>query len=79
MSDQTIDRTELPIRRPPFQGVVKRTLDGSQPDWDYVAPLPPQGSPNILLTLTDDAGFGNPGTFGGPIRTSALDRLAAGD
>jgi Sulfatase len=56
-----------------------RTLDGSQPDWDYVAPLsPPQGAPNILLILTDNAGFGNPGTFGGPIRTPALDRLAAG-
>jgi arylsulfatase A-like enzyme len=79
MSDQTIDRTELPIRCPPFQGVVKRTLDGSQPDWNYVAPLsPPEGAPNILLILTDDAGFGNPATFGGPIRTPALDRLAAG-
>jgi hypothetical protein len=78
VSDQRIDRTELPIRRPPFQGVVLRTLDGSQPDCDYVAPLfPPQGAPNILLILTDDAGFGNPGTFGGPIRTPALDRLAA--
>jgi arylsulfatase A-like enzyme len=31
-----------------------------------------------LLILTDHAGFGNPGTFGGPIRTPALDRLAAG-
>ena len=47
MSDQAIDRTELPIRRPPFQGVVQRTLDGSQPDWNYVAPLsPPEGAPN---------------------------------
>ena len=36
------------------------------------------GAPNILLILTDDAGSGNPGTFGGPIRTPALDRLAAG-
>jgi Sulfatase len=79
VSDQRIDRTELPIRRPPFRGVVQRTLDGSQPDWDYVAPLsPPQGAPNILLILTDDADFGNPATFGGPIRTPALDRLAAG-
>ncbi len=42
MSDQMIDRTELPIRRPPFRGVVKRTLDGSQPDWNYVAPLSPR-------------------------------------
>jgi arylsulfatase A-like enzyme len=79
MSDQTIDRTKLPIRRPPFQGVAKRTLDGSQPDWDYASSLSaPDGAPNVLLVLTDDAGFGNPATFGGPISTPALDRLAAG-
>ena len=79
MSDQTIDRNKLPIRRPPFQGVVKRTLDGSEPDWNSVAPIPPpEGAPNVLLVLTDDAGFGNPSGFGGPISTPTLDRLASG-
>ena len=79
MSEQTIDRSRLPIRRPPFQGVVKRTLDGSQPDWNYVAPIPaPEGAPNVLLVLTDDAGFGNPSAFGGPISTPTLERLAEG-
>ena len=79
MSDETVDRTRLPIRRPPFQGTVKRTLDGSEPDWDYVAPLAaPDGAPNVLLILTDDAGFGNPSGFGGPISTPTLKRLAAG-
>ena len=79
MPDQKIDRTKLPIRRPPFAGKVNRTLDGSQPDWNFVAPIPaPEGAPNVLLILTDDAGFGNPGTFGGPISTPTLDRLAGG-
>jgi hypothetical protein len=32
MNDQTIGRTELPIRRPPFQEIAERTLDGSQPE-----------------------------------------------
>ncbi|MFG1813498.1 arylsulfatase [Kribbella sp. NPDC049174] len=78
MSEQ-IDRTVLPIRRPPFQGVVNRTLGGSEPDWNFVAPIPaPEGAPNVLLVMTDDAGFGNPSTFGGPISTPVLDRLAAG-
>ena len=79
MTDRTIDRTRLPIRRPPFQGVVKRTLDGSEPDWNSIAPTPaPDGEPNVPLVLTDDAGFGNPSGFGGPISTPTFDRLREG-
>jgi arylsulfatase len=79
VSNSTIDRRRLPIRRPPFQGVVKDTLDGSQPDWEHVAAIrAPDGAPNVLLVLTDDAGFGNPSAFGGPIRTPTLERLAGG-
>jgi len=79
VSDQTLDRTKLPIRRPPFQGVVNKTLDGSQPDWNSIAPTPaPEGAPNVLLVLTDDAGFGNPSGFGGPISTPTMERLASG-
>jgi hypothetical protein len=61
------DRTKLPIRRAPFQGVANRTLHGSNPDWDLIGHVdPPPGVPNVLLVLIDDAGFGNPSTFGGP-------------
>src|SRR6266487_7211610 len=79
VSDQAIDRTKLPIRRSPFQGTVKRTLDGSKPDWNYVAPIPaPEDAPNVLVILIDDAGFGNPSAFGGPISTPTYKRLADG-
>ena len=79
MSNSTIDRRRLPIRRPPFQGVVNDTLDGSEPDWEHVAAIgAPDGAPNVLLVLTDDAGFGNPSAFGGPIRTPTLEHLAGG-
>ena len=62
-----VDRSHLPIRRPSFSGVVNRTLAGSQPDWNLIGhPTPPEGAPNVLLVLIDDAGFGNPSTFGGP-------------
>ena len=65
-----VDRSSLPIRREKFAGAVNRTLDGSQPDWNLIAhPTPPEGAPNVLLVLIDDAGFGNPSTFGGPIST----------
>jgi arylsulfatase len=77
VSDQTIDRTSLPIRRPPFQGVENQTLGGSQPDWGLIGHVqPPEGAPNVLLVLIDDAGFGNPSTFGGPIHTPNYDRMA---
>src|SRR5579872_1369314 len=79
MSDPSIDRSSLPIRRAAFRGLAKKTLDGSQPDWNSVAPIPaPDGAPNVLLVMTDDAGFGNPSGFGGPINTPTLERLADG-
>ncbi|MDP3676276.1 MAG: arylsulfatase [Novosphingobium sp.] len=37
----------------------------------------PVGAPNVFLILTDDVGFGAASTFGGPIPTPNLDRLAA--
>jgi arylsulfatase A-like enzyme len=73
------DRTRLPIRTAPFQGEAKRTLDGSEPDWALIGHAePPPGAPNVLLVLIDDAGFGNPGTFGGPISTPSYTRMAEG-
>ncbi len=71
------DRSKLPIRMPPFGGVTKRTLDGSQPDWEAIGHVEaPDGAPNVLVVLIDDAGFGNPATFGGPIDTPNYTRMA---
>ncbi len=67
---------DLPRPDPPFAGVAERTLAGSKP----VFPRPAearQGAPNVLLVLVDDAGFGNPSTFGGPCQTPTLSKLAA--
>ena len=38
--------------------------------------MAPAGAPNILLVLTDDVGFGAASTFGGPVPTPNLERLA---
>ena len=73
MPEVGIDRSSLPIRRPPFAGATKRTLSDSEPDWSQASHVqPPEGAPNVLLVLIDDAGFGNPSTFGGPIETAEL-------
>jgi arylsulfatase len=74
-----LDRSRLPIRRPAYAGVTARTLQGSEPDWNLIShPVPPSGAPNVLLVLIDDAGFGNPSTFGGPIHTPNYTRMAEG-
>jgi arylsulfatase len=71
------DRTVLPIPDKPFGGTAGRTLDESAVDWTIVAaPKPPEGAPNVLLVLIDDAGFGQPDTFGGPIPTPNMTRVA---
>ncbi|MGD9529367.1 MAG: sulfatase-like hydrolase/transferase [Pseudonocardia sp.] len=79
MAKHSIDRTRLPIPDSAFAGRAGRTLADSVPDWGIVDDVrPPEGSPNILLVLIDDAGFGQPSTFGGPISTPNLTRLADG-
>src|SRR3954470_2408786 len=79
MPEEPVDRMRLPLGRPPFGGMVKRTLAGSRPDWSQITEIrPPEGAPNVLLVLIDDAGFGNPSAFGGPINTPNLTRLADG-
>ena len=70
------DRTVLPIPDPNFGGTVGRTLDVAVGDWTiHARPSPPEGAPNVLLVLIDDAGFGNPSTFGGPVSTPAMTRV----
>src|ERR1700712_5037248 len=66
---------QLPLPDPKFGGVIKEKASDSTPWW---APrvVPPKGAPNVLLIMTDDCGFGAPGTFGGVIPTPAMDRVA---
>ncbi len=66
---------QLPPEPKPFGGVIKRDSRDSKPCWDPRI-VPPKGAPNILLIMTDDAGFGVSSTFGGVIPTPALDRIA---
>ena len=71
----TVSNKQLPAPDPKFGGVIKNDALQSKPWW---APrvVPPKGAPNVLLIITDDAGFGVPSTFGGVIPTPAMDRIA---
>lgn len=66
----------LPGVEPAFTGTVGETYAESVPAYPD-KPSAPAGAPNILLILTDDVPFGAASTFGGPIPTPNLDRLAA--
>ncbi|XHR99077.1 arylsulfatase [Sphingomonas sp. DBB INV C78] len=66
----------LPSAPAPFAGKMGETYKDSV----QAFPKPvtaPEGAPNVFLIITDDVGFGAASTFGGPIPTPNLDKLAA--
>ena len=65
----------LPRPDQPFKGHVGRTIKDSATDFPQPTAAP-RGAPNVLLILTDDVGFGASSTFGGPVPTPTMDRLA---
>ncbi len=71
----TVSSKQLPAPDPKFGGIIKNDALSSKAWW---APrvVPPKGAPNVLLIITDDAGFGVPSTFGGVIPTPSMDRIA---
>jgi arylsulfatase A-like enzyme len=71
----TIDGKQLPAPDLPFGGVIKDDALQSKPWWEPRI-RPSKQAPNVLLIITDDAGFGVPSTFGGVIPTPAMDRVA---
>lgn len=69
-------QTVLPKADGTGQTQVGPTMaQSAPPQWPELAKAP-SGAPNILLIMTDDVGFGATSSFGGPIPTPVLDRLA---
>lgn len=72
-----VARTVLPIPERVHVGIT--TYDAKDPDTAFppITPTrPPEGAPNVLVILLDDAGFGASSAFGGPCETPAFERLA---
>ncbi|HET6328503.1 MAG TPA: sulfatase-like hydrolase/transferase, partial [Planctomycetaceae bacterium] len=66
---------KLPPDAAAFKGVIGRTIKDSRPA--FPEPIrAPSNAPNVVIIMTDDTAFGQPSTFGGPIPTPTLDRLA---
>ena len=71
----TNDGKYIPSPPTPFGGVINLNAKNSKPYWPPNV-VPPKGAPNVLLIMTDDAGYGVSSTFGGVIPTPVLDRIA---
>ena len=72
-----IQRSILPIPDSAYVGLT--TYDAKDPETKFPAIeqlRPPSGSPNVLVILIDDVGFGASSAFGGPIATPAAEKLA---
>jgi arylsulfatase A-like enzyme len=74
-ASQSAAQEVLPRPDPPFAGKIGVTTKDSVVDFPKEVEAP-KGAPNILVILTDDVGFGASSTFGGPIPTTTMDRLA---
>ncbi len=62
----TIEGDQLPPPPEKFGGKIEQEATKSKPYWPARV-VPPKGAPNVLLIITDDAGYGVPSTFGGVI------------
>jgi len=71
-----MDRTVLPVQAPERQTYAELDARNAKmpPHFEVNAP---KGAPNMVIILIDDLGFGATQTYGGPIPTPTLDRLAA--
>jgi len=58
-----------------FKGKIAKSYQESE-EWWPSTPKPPAGTPNVIIFLLDDTGFGHIGSFGGLIDTPNIDRLA---
>ena len=58
-----------------FKGKIEKSYEDSE-EWWPSTPKPPEGTPNVIIFLLDDTGFGHLGSFGGLIETPNIDALA---
>ncbi len=65
----------IPRPTPPFVGDAQRLIADSTPH-RLEAPSPPTDAPNIVVVMLDDVGFGSFDTFGGPVSSSAFQRVS---
>jgi arylsulfatase A-like enzyme len=62
----------------PFKGSINVDIRDSEPDWEPFEPAKaPEGAPNVVYIVLDDVGYSAMSTYGGPIETPNIERIAA--
>ena len=70
------DGSVLPFPTAPSASVAEPRLQDSTHQRRVEKSHLPKDAPNILIILLDDVGFGLPDTYGGPVHTPTLSRIA---
>lgn len=71
-----IDRTSLPIREPARTTYTELDARNATPPQRFEVKAP-KGTPNVIVILIDDMGFGVSEAFGGPVTTPTMNKLAS--
>lgn len=66
----------LPFAPPPTASSAGRSLLDSEHQWRRAESHLRADVPNVVIFMTDDAGFANPACFGGPIRMPTMARVS---
>ncbi len=68
------EKNAIPYPLAEWKGVQGKTLADSKPY--FIGPhKAPEGSPNVLIIMLDDAGYSNATSYGGVMRTPTFDRI----
>ena len=74
-SHAQLNRTALPIPEPIYKSITELDARKAKAPNRFQVKAP-EGSPNILVILIDDQGFGVSSAFGGPVQEPVLEKLA---
>src|ERR1700744_2069542 len=62
----------------PFKGTINVDIRDSTPDWEpFEPPRAADAAPSLVYIVLDDVGFSAMNSYGGPIQTPNIDRIAA--
>jgi arylsulfatase A-like enzyme len=74
-AQEAFNREILPVVAPEPKTYTELDVRNTKPPKPFNVTAP-EGAPNVVIVLIDDLGFGASTTFGGPIKTPTMDKLA---